>query len=317
MLKDNVLGGFFTNKPFLSKKRNVCIIAVLYTFLWGCAFPLVKLCMQNFSVAGNDNLSKCLVAGIRFSFAGLLTLLIARLIFRQSLKIKAKQFKTCFVYGVTATAMQYAFTYIGLSMVDASKGAVYDQLCVFFIVLCSGIFFKDDKLSLKKIIGCIVGFLGVAAINVSSLSFSLSLGDIIMVGAALVQTVAYFVAKKSTTDFSPVLLVGYGQLSGGLLLTVGSLVFGGRIVTVNNEAILSLTALIFIASIAYILSLLPLKYFRASEISIFNLLITIFGVVMSGIVLKENVLKLNYAIALILIIVAVLIINSKEKKYVE
>ena len=301
----------------MSEKRNVSIVAVIYTFLWGCAFPLVKVCMENFSVAGNDNVSKCLVAGIRFSLAGVLTLLIAKLLLKQPLKVSKKQFKTCLIYGVTATALQYAFTYIGLSMVDASKGAVYDQLCVFFIVLCCGIFFKDDKLTLKKVIGCIVGFLGVAAINISSLTFSVSKGDLIMVCAALVQTAAYFVAKKSTNDFSPVLLVGYGQLTGGLLLTVGSLILGGSINGINASAVLSLVALVFIASIAYMLSLLPLKYFRASEISIFNLLITIFGVVMSGIVLKENVLRLNYAIALILIVVAVLIINSKEKNYVE
>lgn len=304
-------------QPFLSKKRNVCVIAVLYTFLWGCAFPLVKMCMESFEVSGNDNISKCLVAGLRFALAGALTLLIAKFLLKESLKVSKKQFKTCFIYGITATALQYAFTYIGLSMVDASKGAVYDQLCVFFIVLCSGIVFKDDKLTFRKIAGCIVGFLGVASINVSSLAFSLSTGDLIMVCAALVQTVAYFVAKKSANDFSPVLLVGYGQLTGGLLLTGGSLLLGGSINTINLSAVFSLIALIFIASIAYILSLLPLKYFPASEISIFNLLITIFGVVMSGIVLKENVLRLNYGIALILIIIAVLMINSKEKRYVE
>ena len=44
---------------FLKRKQNVVLIALLYTFLWGCAFPLVKICMEQFSVT--DNISKCLV----------------------------------------------------------------------------------------------------------------------------------------------------------------------------------------------------------------------------------------------------------------
>ena len=51
------------------KKRNVVFVAIFYTFLWGLCFPLVKLCMEGFAVT--DNMSKCLVAGIRFTLAGL------------------------------------------------------------------------------------------------------------------------------------------------------------------------------------------------------------------------------------------------------
>ena len=50
------------------KKRNMVWVALLYTFLWGSAFPLVKLCMDGFGI--NDNMGKCLVAGLRFTASG-------------------------------------------------------------------------------------------------------------------------------------------------------------------------------------------------------------------------------------------------------
>ena len=46
---------------FFSKKRNVVFTAIFYTFLWGCAFPLVKICMDSFGIIDGDNFSKCLI----------------------------------------------------------------------------------------------------------------------------------------------------------------------------------------------------------------------------------------------------------------
>ena len=64
---------------FFKKKRNVVFTAIFYTFLWGCAFPLVKICLQAFQIADTDNMSKCLVAGIRFFISGVLYESLVRL----------------------------------------------------------------------------------------------------------------------------------------------------------------------------------------------------------------------------------------------
>lgn len=61
-----------TEKSFFISKRNVAITAIIYTFLWGTAFPLVKVCMESLGISDYDNMSKCLVAGIRFTLSGFL-----------------------------------------------------------------------------------------------------------------------------------------------------------------------------------------------------------------------------------------------------
>ena len=80
------------------------------------------------------------------------------------------------------------------------------------------------------------------------------------------------------------------------------------------EGVLYLAGLAAISAIAYVLSLIPLKYFPASEVSVFNLLITVFGVVMSGIVLGEQIFRWNYLISLTLIIVGILLVNWRKKE---
>ncbi len=300
---------------FFQSKRNVVLTAIFYTFLWGCAFPLVKICMEAFQIPDIDNMSKCLVAGIRFSFSGALALLWCYFKEETKVRIKASQFKKVLLYGILGTAFQYAFTYIGLSRIDGSKGAVYDQLCVFIIVLTSGMFFKSDKLNFNKVLGVVLGFLGVLVINTDGVSSSFNpLGEGIMLCAVLCQTAAYFVSKSTAETISAPKLVGYGQLIGGILLCIFSFLAGGRIHSVNLTAAISLIALVLISAVAYILSLMPLKYFPASEVSSFNLLITVFGVVMSSVMLGENIFRWNYGASLLLISIGIILINSVKAK---
>jgi drug/metabolite transporter (DMT)-like permease len=302
-----------SKKSFFESKRNVILTALIYTFLWGCAFPLVKICMDAFGIASDDNMSKCLVAGIRFLFSGVLTLAWCFFTDKSRLAVPVPQIKNIFLYALLATALQYSFTYIGLSRIDGSKGAVFDQLCVFLIVLFGGLFFKDDKLNWKKVVGCILGFAGVLVINTDGISFEFSVfGEGIMLLAVLCQTASYFVAKSSSSTLSAAKLVGYGQAIGGACLCVFAYLCGGRIETVGKTAVLTLVGLIFISAVAYVLSLMPLKYFPASEISSFNLLITVFGVVMSGIVLGENILRWNYLLSLLLIGGGIAFINRSK-----
>ena len=82
--------------------------------------------------------------------------------------------------------------------------------------------------------------------------------------------------------------------------------------TVSPIGIITLIGLSLISAIAYVLSLIPLKYFPASEISVFNLLITVFGVVMSALVLGENIFKISYLAALIFISVGIFCVNNNN-----
>ena len=300
------------------KKRNVVFIAIFYTFFWGLCFPLVKRCMQAFEIADGDNMSKCLVAGIRFSLAGLGLTIYNLIKHKKDALVIKSDIPYLLGYGVLATSLQYGFTYIGLSNVDGAKGAIFDQLCVFIIIILGSLIFRNDKLTAIKLLGCIVGFAGVIAVNTEKMSFTFALdGELMMTVSALCQAAAYFVATTCAGKIAATKLVGYGQLFGGIILIFFSLIMGGRIRVFTAPAILLLLLLAVLAAVPYVLSLIPLKYFPASEVSVFNLLITVFGVVMSGIVLGENIFKINYLVSLALIVIGILLVNWRKKDALE
>ncbi len=304
-------------ESIFQKKRNVALIAVFYTFLWGSAFPLVKLCMDGFDV--NDNMGKCLVAGLRFTLSGLGLCLWERIRGRGRAALpNGGDLRWILGYGALATALQYAFTYIGLSRVEAAKGAIFDQLSVFFIIILSGLLLKNDRLGTVKLLGCVIGFAGVLAVSTEQMQLQFALdGELMMLLASLCQAGAYFIAVACAHRLEATHLVGYGQLIGGVLLTVFSIIMGGRLTQVTPKGVLCLIALAAISAVAYVLSLIPLRYFPASEVSVFNLLITVFGVVMSGIVLGEEILRWNYLISLALIILGILLVNWRKKNALE
>ncbi|MBQ8759369.1 MAG: DMT family transporter, partial [Clostridia bacterium] len=177
-----------------------------------------------------------------------------------------------------------------------------------------GIFLKNDSLTVKKICGCVLGLAGIIAVSTDGLTLSFSPdGEGMMTLSAITQTAAYFVAVKSSEKLSAIKLVGYGQFLGGEMLIVFSLFAGGRVSSVNPLGITVFTSLALISAVAYVLSLMPLKYFPASEIAVFNLLITVFGVVMSALVLGENIFRLNYALSLVLVSAGIFLVNHGGK----
>ena len=137
---------------------------------WGWAFPLIKIGFSAFGIMTYMTGSKMLFAGIRFAVAGLIVLLVARSS-RRSFSFKRRSElgrgitgnmgDWCFVlaFALMNTALHYFFFYIGMSYSEGSRAAILNSLSTFLVVLLACACFKSDKLTSRKILGCIVEFL--------------------------------------------------------------------------------------------------------------------------------------------------------------
>ena len=73
--------------------------------------------------------------------------------------------------------------------------------------------------------------------------------------------------------------------------------------------------LAFVSAAAFTLWTALLKYHPASKISVFNLLVPVFGTILSGILLGENIFRAEIFLSLILITAGILAVNlSTEEK---
>ena len=156
-------------KNFLTKTPVVITLALICCALWGSAFPCIKIGYRMFSIGGNDTASQILFAGIRFLLAGLMVILICSFIYKKPLiPHNRTTVKRIFILSLFQTILQYVFFYIGLANTTGSKAAIIEATNVFLAILVSGLLFKMEKVTSKKMLGCLIGFIGVVIINLGN-----------------------------------------------------------------------------------------------------------------------------------------------------
>lgn len=307
---DNSKGNLLTNKVV------VCIIAVICCGLWGSAFPFVKIGYNLFNIT--NTASQILFAGLRFTLAGIMTIIIGSLLNRKFLFPVKTSWKNVFTLSFFQTFIQYLFFYIGLSITTGVKASLIEGTCAFFSILIASLIFKQEKLTWLKIIACIIGFGGVIISNINGVSFETGLSGDLMI---LVSTVSYafssVLIKKYSQSENPVTLSGYQFFIGGLVLTLVGVFMGGRLTNFTVRSVSVLLYLGLLSAIAYSLWGIILKHNKVSNVTVYSFMIPVFGVILSAMLLeteRTGAFKPENIIALILVSVGIVIVNKFSDK---
>ena len=296
-------------KGFLRTKTAAVLLSVFCTLLWGTAFPFIKLGYSAFGVADGDVGAMLLFAGCRFFLAGLMVLPVTALQHTRVLPKKADVLPIV-TLGLVLTAGQYFFTYIGLGFTSGANTSIITACASFITVLAAPLFFKNDRLTLLKLIGCALGFGGVLVINgCGGFALSTLFGDILIFCSTVFAAGGNLIAKGVTKGRNPVSITGYQLLLGGSLLTASGLISGGRLDLLNAQGVLILLWLAVVSAAAFSLWTALLKHHPAGKIAVFNLLVPVFGTVLSGLMLGEQVWRFETLLSLILISAGIISVN--------
>lgn len=304
------------NKLYTNKKF-VIAVAAFCCLLWGSAFPAVKSGYVLFQIATDDIPSKLIFAGYRFMLAGVIVLIIARASGKKISTLSKKNVFEIFILGLIQTTIEYLFFYIGIANTTGVKGSILNSTGAFFGVLLAHYIYKNDKLNRYKLFGCIIGFLGVMVVNLSSslLDFSFSfIGDGFVIFSALSFLVGAIYSKRLCQSIDVMLVTGFNLFSGGIVLIVLGFLFGGSVSHFTLPSSLLLLYLGALSATAFSLWTLLLKYNKVSSISAFNFLIPVSGAILSSIFLGESILEIKNIIALIAVCLGIWLVNREKEK---
>lgn len=307
---------------FKSKITNpifVCISACFCCLLWGSAFPVIKIGYEAFNIDSADYMPQILFAGVRFTLAGVLTLVMGALTDKSAVKISRKGIYKIPVLSMFQTILQYLFFYIGLAKTTGTKGSIVNSTSVFFSVIIASIFMKQERLTAKKIIGCIVGFAGVVVVNLTAdntaggMSF---FGEGFIILSAFSYAVSSVLIKLFSKEESPVALSGWQFVFGGIVMIIISVLFGGKLHFDSLKAVMIILYLALLSALAYTLWGILLKYNKVSGVTVYSFMTPVFGCILSALLLKEGMLDsaVKTIIALALVCLGIFFVN-KEKKY--
>ena len=304
---------------FLDTGLGVFLAAILANLLWGSAAPCIKLGYRLFQVASDAVMSQILFAGIRFTIAGILAILLGSLTERRLLIPKKSSMGMVFTLACFQTVVQYTFFYMGLSKAPGFKGSVISPSSVFFAVLLSSLVLRQEKLTLKKILGCVVGFVGVVLISLQSAGGETGFrwdGEGFLLVAAISYACSTVLIKRFSTRENPVTLSGYQFLIGGSIMALVSFLGGGRLHALDPKAWLLMLYLGFLSAVAYSVWSLLLQRHPVSRITVYSFANPVFGVILSAVLLGEGK-ELNIMrclLALVLVSLGIWVVNSSPKK---
>ena len=305
-------------EKFFQKTVVVWAGALICCALWGSAFPSVKTGYVLFGIDTADPPSLLLFAGMRFTLAGILALLIGSIAQRRVLLPKKGSWKMILPLSLLQTVAQYIFFYIALANSTGVRSSIINGVNVFIAIFVASLLFRQEKLTAGKIIGSIIGFAGlvVVCLNQGSFEFSFTLlGDGFMLFSSIAYAFSSVFLKRFSRDEDPVVLSGCQFVVGGLILMAVGAAFGGHIGSFSPTAALLLLYLGCISAVAYSLWGILLKYNNVSRVTVFGFMNQIFGVVFSAIFLKESeALNVNCLIALALVCIGILIVNRDRAR---
>lgn len=287
----------------LSKTKTVLLLTFL-VLIWGINWPLSKYAL-NFT-------PPILFAGMRTLLGGIL------LFFYAVPRIKSLKFKQNWAAYVISAFLNiivfYGLQTVGLGFMPAGLFSAI----VFLQPVLLGIFswlWLGEAMYGVKIIGLILGFLGVGVISLNGILGHLSvIGILLALGTSLGWAFGTVYVKKQGARVDAIWMVTFQLLIGGVLLT--GLGLGTEKWSSINWNTPYITLLLFIS--IFVIALGWLDFFtlvgagEASIVGSYTFIIPLVSVITSALFFHESI-TINLIAGLVLVVISILFVSIKPK----
>lgn len=304
----------FDAEKIFTNKKYIILLAILCTFLWGSAYPAIKLGYDVFGIHSDDSYLKLIFAGYRFLIAGIILITIQKLMGKSIMPKSIGDFKGFMLLGFVYTLMQYVFLYIGMANTTGVKSSILGSLSSFINIFLVHFIYKDDKLSVKKVTGCIIGFLSIIVLNFEAGTINGSfklMGDGLLILSALMGSIGSIYNKNLVKNNDVFVTTGYQLIFGSLMLIIIGKSAGGNLSVSSAESGILLLYMALLSSVALVIWSTLYKYNKVGNITMYNFLTPIFGAILSAFILGESIFEVKSLIALTLACTGIWIVNRK------
>lgn len=303
-------------KNTLTKTGIVALLACVCCILWGSAIPVIKTGYRLMEVDAADTASQIVFAGVRFTLAGFLVLIFASIREKKVLIPDRTILKYAVPVCLAQTVGQYFFFYIGVAHTSGVKGGIITGLGNFIAILMSCLIVRNERMTGRKMAGCVLGFAGVVVINLMGKSLDMGF-TLTGEGFILISQVAYGISTILINIYSkkvsPVVLSGTQFTMGGIVLTLIGVGMGGHLGNVTAVGVVIIFYLAMVSAVAYTLWSVLLAWNDVSKVAIFGFVNPLCSVILSALILGEVKQAFNTGslAALLLVCAGIYIVNCR------
>lgn len=296
----------------MKEKKNIGLIVIAFFaiyIIWGSTYLLNKIAVSE--------LPPLMLASIRFTTAGILIFIIAKLM-GLSLAITKRQFINCTVVGFLFLTFGNGGVVWALKYVDSGFTAL-EVSAQPLVVLLMMYFLEGKKIQPMSIIGVILGIIGIYLL-VSQKELIAQEGMVmgmIMVFACMLSWAygSLFVAKADLPS-NYFINTGYQMFIGGIMLLLSSLLFGEQWSlpsTWSQPVLISMLLLIIFGSIIAFTSFnYLLRTVSPEKVATSTYVNPIIAMLLGWYILNEQITKQSI-IAAVVLLTGVYFINTKRR----
>ncbi|MGI2328604.1 DMT family transporter [Planococcus sp. YIM B11945] len=279
-------------------------LLLFLVFIWGFSWSIYKVAL--------DYTPPILFAGFRSFFGGLM---LALVLVPSWKRIKWREnWKAYCISALLNAVLFYGLQTIGLEYLPGGLFSVLIYLQPVLIGLFAWLWL-GETMTVLKVSGLVVGFLGILVISANSLSGTLSItGIVLAILAALSWALGVVYVKKVSGQVDSMWMVALQFIIGGLVLSAaGSTVENVSDIVWNFPYV---AGLIYGATlgipVAFVIYFHLINKGEASKVAAFTFLVPLIAV-LTGTVFMNEPVTYTLAIGLVLIVLSIYLVNRKPR----
>ena len=289
-----------------TEKGLIILGFILISLIWGSTWLAIKI--------GLESITPFYGIAIRFTIASIILFLIMQL----RGELLAKDRKSILLYinlSVLSFSFPFALVYWGEQYIASGLASVLFAAYPFVVALSSHLFLSNEKLTVGKIIGIIIGFIGVVIIFWADLNISSSntLGMVAILLSTVMQGLSLVIVKRVNHPISPTSLTLGGMIFGIIIIYPIAFIFED-FSSLNFDAA-GVGSILYLGTFGSVVTFVVyywlLKRVEVVYLSLVSFVTPILAVILGAIWLKESLLP-NIVLGASFVLFGIIIANSKE-----
>ena len=295
---------------------RMCPFAVLLcALLWGSAFPGIKAIYAEWETLGIEATmpNRFVLAGVRFTIAGVLLLLIARQPFKE---LKATPWLPLMAFAAAQTYVQYTLFYTALAVSSAVLGSLLIASGSLWWLVLAPLLLKTPWPNRVQWTLIVVGALGVvlAVYKPGAGSGNPVLGGLLFCGSTLSGALGVIVLQKVMKTMGARAATGFGLLVGGLMLLLTGASAWPELITLFSPKVIWLTVyLAFVSAVGFGLWNYLTSLFPVTLLAGYRFLVPVCAVILSSLLVSGESPGIGIWVGGVLVIFSVVALQKKQK----
>ncbi len=287
--------------------RLLWLLFLALGFMWGSSYLFIKIGVDN-------GLPPFTLIASRLFF-GFIVIAAVVLLAREPLPRSSRQYGHLLVMSVVNIVLPFFLITWGEQSIDSALAAILNATVPLFVIVLAPLFLPDERITLNRVAGLAVGFVGVIVLflpDLGVLEGNSLLGWFALIGSAVAYAIGNVYAKRNVKGLRPMIPALF-QVGFALVITTAlALVIDRPIgrVSVTPQALFAVVWLGVLGSgFAYLAYFRLLKDWGATRTSLVAYLLPVFGIALGALVGEP--ITASRLIGTGLIIGGVALVNSR------